>query len=116
MGTVFDITSGMRAARTIVLVGPLIAAGCQTPSQRPGFVEHSQEDCASGDLSACSMLDALRKPLTEVEPTSDNRLQTTQAEKDADAIMAGIRRARSSTLTERINIAPAIPDDRLLNP
>jgi riboflavin biosynthesis pyrimidine reductase len=62
------------------------------------------------------MLDALRKPLTRVEPTSVKRRQATQAEKDADAIMAGIRRARSSTPTERVKIAPTVPDDKLLNP
>jgi len=110
-----DVRNSLRVGRSIVLVGSLIAAGCQTPS-RLDFVEHSQEGCAIGDRSACSMLDALRKPLTRVEPTSVNRRQTTQAEKDADAIMAGIRRARSSTPAERVKIAPTVPDDKLLNP
>jgi hypothetical protein len=66
----FDIGNTVGFFRSIALASAMIGAGCQVETQRPDFLTRSSEDCALGDLSACSMLDALRVQSALVKPTA----------------------------------------------
>jgi hypothetical protein len=93
--------------RAIVVLATLIAVGCQNQSQQPDFFARSQHDCAKGDDAACSILDILltyggEGGITDLSPAS-----ITQAERNANAIMDGVQRARSSQQAKQIRIAPA---------
>lgn len=81
----------------------LMLAGCSV--FHPDFLEHSQRDCERGDREACSMLAAMNPP--KVDRTVPPR--PTQVQMDVDAIMRGMRQARSSSTTRRREPAPS-PD------
>ena len=94
----------------IVLVA-LTIGGCASQESRPNFVARSMQDCENGDKNACAMLGSLSTtspPATNAAPAARPR---TQSEKDADAIMEGIRRARSPSPTQNLRMAPAVPRD-----
>lgn len=95
--------------RAICLLVVMIGAGCQTQNQRSDFLARSEQDCALGDLPACSMLDVLRVQALKAEPAKAIRPGRTQVEKNVDAITAGIRRAQSSARTKGIDVAPIAP-------
>ncbi len=99
----------MRTA--LAVLAALTIAGCQTWSPRPDFVMRSLQDCANGDQTACAMLGSLSTvPPAQGEAAADQRPRT-QSEKDADAIMEGIRRARSSPPVQHLRIAPTGGND-----
>ena len=102
-----------QVCRAISLLVALIAAGCQTASHRPDFLARSEEDCARGDQSACTMVDAVRVPLIKAAsqpPTEPGRIQI---ERNVAAIMDGMRRARTFSPVVPMEIAPRMPPERL---
>ena len=84
--------------RAIVLLAALI--GCQNHST-------GQHDCDRGDEAACSMLDILLTYAGEGGATKVRPASIDQAERDADAIMNGMQRARSSQQAKQTGIEPA---------
>jgi hypothetical protein len=112
----FDIGNIVAYCRSIVLFGVVIGAGCQNDAQRPDFLTRSNEDCALGDLSACSMLDALRVQSAIVKPTAASHPQRGQVEQNTEAIMNGIRKARSSGPSKQLETEPTTLPDELLSP
>ena len=111
-----DIGNIVAFCRSIVLFGAVIGAGCQNEAQRPDFLTRSNEDCALGDLSACSMLDALRVQSAIVKPTVASQSHRGQVEKNSDAIMDGVRKARSSGPSEQLDTESTTLPNELLSP
>jgi hypothetical protein len=103
----FDIGNTVGFCRSIALASAMVGAGCQKETQRPDFLTRSNQDCALGDLSACSMLDALRVQSAIVKPTVSSQPERTQLEHYTDAIMDSIRKARSSGPSKQLEIEPA---------
>lgn len=101
--------TNFQVSRTISLLVALIAAGCQSPSDRPDFLARSEEDCAGGDQSACSMVDALRPPLVKIGSQSRIEPGQVQIARDVAAIMDGIKRARLYSPVAQLDIAPTLP-------
>lgn len=99
----------MRTALALLVV--LMIAGCESQEPRPNFLARSLHDCANGDQSACAMLGSLSAVSTKVNETKIEQRPRTQAEKDADAIMDGVHRARSSPPVQNLRMAPAIKRD-----
>jgi hypothetical protein len=112
----FDIGNTVGFFRSIALASAMIGAGCQVETQRPDFLTRSSEDCALGDLSACSMLDALRVQSAIVKPTAPSQPERTQHERYTDAIMDGVRKARSSGPSKQLEIEPATVPNELRSP
>jgi hypothetical protein len=112
----FGIGNIVSFCRSIVLASAIIGAGCQTETQRPDFLTRSNEDCALGDLSACSMLDALRVQSAIVKPTVASQPHRGQVEQNTDAIMDGIRKARSSGPSKHLETEPTTLPNELLSP
>ena len=79
----------LRVCRAISLLGALIAVGGQRQSQRPDFMARSEEDCARGDQSACSMIDALHVPPVKAGFRSRTKPDQIQIERMVAAIMDG---------------------------
>ena len=98
--------------RVIVLLAVLIVEGCQNHSARSNFLVQSQHDCARGDEAACSMLDILLTYAGEGGTTKPNPASIDQAERDANAIMDGMQRARSSQQAKQTGVEPAIIHNR----
>ncbi len=99
----------MRAVFALLAV--LVIAGCEAQEPRPNFLARSLHDCADGDQPACAMLGSLSPVSTKApEPNVEQRPRT-QSEKDADAIMDGIRRARSSPPMQNLRMAPTNKGD-----
>ena len=98
--------------RAIVLTAALIAGGCQNYSARSDFLVQSQHDCAKGDEAACSMLDILLTYAGEGGTTKPSPASIDQAERDANAIMDGMQRARSSQQAKETGVEPAIIHNR----
>ena len=92
--------------RASVVLAALIIVGCQDQTPRPDFLARSQQDCANGDPEACAMLDVLSEIAVRTGATEPDTPDRQQVEKDVDAIMEGISRARSSKSTDRWRIAP----------
>ena len=103
----------LRACRAISLLVALIAVGGQAPSRRPDFLARSQEDCARGDQSACSMVDALRAPPVKAVFRSRTKPGQIQIARNVAAIMAGMKRARTISPVAQIEIAPRMPTEQL---
>jgi hypothetical protein len=95
---------------SLVMIALLIA-GCTAQPSRPNFVARSMQDCASGDRATCEMLGSLGSEAASAANTHVDQHARTQPQKDADAIMDGIRRARSSRLVQNLRIAPTLQDD-----
>jgi hypothetical protein len=92
--------------RAVIILAVLVVAGCQAQPNRPSFLGRSLQDCVNGDQAACSMIDAL---VVGSERTAVAELSTPeqgQIEKDADAIVQGIKRARSAQPVSRLRMAP----------
>ena len=98
---------GSDMLRAIVLLAALIVGGCQNHSARPNSLGQSQHDCARGNEAACSMLDILLTYAGEGGATKVRPASIDQAERDADAIMNGMQRARSSQQAKQTGIEPA---------
>ena len=98
--------------RAIVVLTALIAVGCENQSQQPDFFARSQHDCAKGDEAACSMLDILLTYGGEGGTTNLSPASITQAERDANAIMDGMQRARSSQQAKQTRTEPATIHNR----
>ncbi len=96
----------MRTAFT--LLAALLIAGCQAQAARPNFLARSFSDCANGDQPACTMLGSLNGVSSKSSQGSVDQRPRTQVEKDADAIMEGMRRARSSAPAQNLRMAPTI--------
>jgi hypothetical protein len=92
----------------VALLAALLIAGCATPPARPDFMARSLRDCAGGDQGACAMLDSLAAPGPEARPEARPR---TQSERDADAIVSGMRRAKSPSPVPNMRIAPSTERD-----
>ncbi|CAH2600720.1 conserved protein of unknown function [Rhodovastum atsumiense] len=69
-----------------------VLAGC---TSRPDFLARSQQDCGLGDREACRMLQVLDPPRMGKAPLS----RATQTEKDVQAILQGMARAKASPRT-----------------
>ena len=82
--------------RASVLLAELIISGCQYQTSQPDLLARSQQDCASGDRTACAMLGVLSTIAVRVGALEPNPPDWRQVEKDIEAIMQGIDRARSS--------------------
>jgi hypothetical protein len=108
----YDRTN-FQVSRTISLLVALVASGCQRPPDRPEFLARSEQDCARGDQSACSMVDALRPSLVKAGPQSRIEASQAQITRDVAAIVHGIERARSYLPIAEIEIAPTSPPERL---
>ncbi len=94
--------------RVLCFLAVLLIAGCGSQPARPNFLARSLQDCANGDQQACAMLGSLATR-TPAEPVADMKAEAqprTQQQRDADAIMAGMRKARSSQPTQNMQIAP----------
>jgi hypothetical protein len=100
-----------QVCRAISLLIALVAAGCQTAPHRPEFLTRSEEDCARGDQSACSMVDAIRVPLIKAASQPATEPDRTQIERNVAAIIDGMKRARSYAPAERMEIAPRMPTE-----
>jgi hypothetical protein len=98
--------------RAIALLAALIAGGCQNNSAPPDSLVHSQHDCAKGDEAACSMLDILLTYGGEAGTTNLSPASITQAERDANAIIDGMQRARSSQQAEQTRTDPVAIHNR----
>ncbi len=109
-----DMVSAMPIGATGTAFGmlALLLAGCSPQSPRPNFLARSMQDCASGDQQACAMLGSFSAvPASgKISEPADEPRQRTQAEKDADAIMEGMRKARSSPTVQNWKIAPTRRD------
>ncbi len=92
-----------------VIAAIFILSGCQSQTPPPDLLARSQEDCTNGDQAACAMLDALST--TALQEDSSNAPDQQQLQKDVDAIIEGIDKARSSQPTRRMHIAPAGASD-----
>ena len=100
----------MQKALIILLVSML--AGCTPQQPRPDFLARSLEDCANGDQSACAMLGSLSSTPVTVSDSSVQPLRSrTQQERDAEAIMEGIRKARSAPAGQNLRMAPSSNGD-----
>lgn len=96
-----------------VILSVLMLAGCASQAPRPDFLARSLQDCQGGDQAACAMLGSLSAGAPAPQ-SSDSRVEQrprTQREQDVDAIMNGIRRARSSPANQDLKIAPSTRDD-----
>src|SRR5690348_9330300 len=93
--------------RALMVLIVLIAVGCENQTHRSDFLARSQQDCTNGDQLACEMLDALIVKADQTSAAEPNPPGQEQVEKNVDAIMDGIRRARSSKPTDRMHIAPS---------
>ncbi len=98
----------------LMLLFTLTVIGCQNQPERPNFLVRSLQDCADGQRAACQMLEAL--VVKGDQTTERNRPGETQVQRNVDAIMKGIDRARSSPPAGRWHIAPTglsdIPEHR----
>ncbi len=72
-------------------------ASCQT--EPPSFLAQSEQDCRQGDQLACRMLIDLRGPQPALGQVQPVRPPPTQAQRDAAAILEGMRRARANPST-----------------
>jgi hypothetical protein len=99
--------------KALALLAVLLIAGCGAQAVRPDFLTRSVQDCANGDMQACDMLGSLgtKAPATAADATKSEARPPTQQQLDADAIMAGMRRAKSSPPAQNIRVAPAIDGD-----
>ena len=105
------MTREIRSA--LIVLAALTVAGCQAQPARPNFLARSLQDCQDGDQAACAMLGSLSASVPATQP-SGARVEPrprTQQEQDVDAIMNGIRRARSSPPSQDLKIAPNTGDD-----
>ena len=103
---------GLDTLRTILLTAALIAAGCQNQFTRPDSLVRSQHDCANGDEAACSMLDILHTYAGKGGTTKLSPAHIDQAERDANVIMDGMQRARSSQQAKQTKMEPATIHNR----
>jgi hypothetical protein len=101
------------SCRAISLLVALMVSGCQSPPPRPYFIAQSVEDCVRGDQSVRSMADALYSPLVNPDAQSRTEPDQIQITRNVAAIMGGIKRARTYSPVEPIEIAPATPPERL---
>ncbi len=88
-----------------------MVAACETQVPRPNFLVRSLQDCANGDASACAMLESLQVEKAKAEEGKLGPDPRTQAEKNADAIMEGIRRGRQTPPSHVVRIAPTTGRD-----
>jgi hypothetical protein len=84
----------------------LTVTGCETQVPRPNFLVRSLQDCENGDGPACAMLESLQGRKTTAEESKLGPDPRTQAEKNADAIMEGILRGRSTPPSHVVRVAP----------
>jgi hypothetical protein len=99
-------------AKVLIILVASMLAGCAPQSPRPDFLVRSLQDCASGDQSACAMLSSLSStPVTVSDTNVQQQRARTQQERDADAIMEGIRRARSAPAGQNLRMAPSSNGD-----
>ena len=92
-----------RACAILVL---LLIAGCVAQTPRPNFLARSQQDRADGDQAACAMLGSLSATSSRAILANAEPRPRTQSQKDVDAIMAGMRRAHSSSPAQNMQMAP----------
>jgi hypothetical protein len=111
----FAITKIVNVCRSIIFAGVIPWIGCQTETQRPDFLARSHEDCALGDLPACSMLDALQVRSAIAGPTKAQP-QRTQVQRDTDAIMNGRSKGWPPVPSKELEVAPTTPLNELLSP
>ena len=97
--------------KVLIVLVALVIGGCASQPSRPNFLERSMQDCSSGDENACAMLGSLSTPPAAATGTPRTVRQRSQPEKDADAIMEGIRRARSQSPAQNLQISPAVRRD-----
>jgi hypothetical protein len=90
-----------------ILLAALIVGGCQNHSARLNSLVQSQQDCAGGDEAACSMLDILLTYAGEGGATKLSPASIDRAERDANAIMDGMQRTRSSQQAKQTGVEPA---------
>lgn len=102
------LTREIRSA--VALIGVVTLVGCATQPQRPSFLARSMQDCVNGDQSACAMLGSLSVISIKVDETNIEPRPRTQSQKDADAIMDGMRRTRSSPTVPTLKISPTTND------
>jgi hypothetical protein len=82
-----------RLLAAMLALAPL--AACQAPPVAPAtpipptFLERSRQDCTQGDKDACRMIQALSPP------PKPKPLPPTQTQKNVDAILQGMARARA---------------------
>jgi hypothetical protein len=98
----------LQVSRTISLLVAFIASACQNLLHRPDFLARSAEDCAHGDQSACSMVDALHPPLVNTGSQSRSESDQVQITRDVVAIVDGIKRARSYLPIAEMEDAPTL--------
>jgi hypothetical protein len=89
----------------------LMVAACETQVPRPNFLVRSLQDCENGDASACAMLESLQNDKAKAEESNLGPDPRTQVEKNADAIMEGIRRGRQPLPSHVVRIAPTTGRD-----
>jgi hypothetical protein len=98
-------------SRALIVLIVLIAGGCQSETPQPDFVARSQDDCTNGAQSACAMLGVLSKIALNSEPS--NAPDRRRIQRDVDAILDGIDRARSLQPANRMRVAPTDTPDIL---
>ncbi len=99
----------MQKALAVLLV--LLIGGCAAQPARPNFLARSLQDCANGDEPACAMLGSLAPESSRATNAATNQRPRSQSQKDADAIMQGINRARSAPSVQNQKVAPTTRRD-----
>jgi hypothetical protein len=93
--------------KAFAILAVLLIAGCGTQASRPSFLARSVQDCAAGDTEACAMLGSLGTVPTTTKQASAEPRPRSQSQRDADAILEGIRKARPSSPGQNMKIAPS---------
>lgn len=84
--------------RCLILLALLLPAACENAGSRPDFLARVQQDCQSGSTEACVLLQTIQAS-SDPEPVSAPRRQQrirSQAQRNTDAIMLGVERARAA--------------------
>ena len=82
----------------LVLIAALAGlAGCEA-QPRPDFLRRVAQDCRDGSVEACVLLQGMLTAEGSVAPRSFTRVpaRRNQVERNADALMQGVDRARSA--------------------
>jgi len=95
--------------KALAILAVLLIAGCGTQAARPSFLTRSVQDCTAGDTEACAMLGSLGTVPTTKEASAVQHPRT-QSERDVDAILDGMRKAKP-TPGQFMKVAPNTPRD-----
>ena len=84
---------------SVGLLALLALAACEA-RHRPGFVTRVEQDCMAGVQEACSLMQGLQAlsadPASSSPTASRSAVIRSQAQRNTDAIMQGVERARTA--------------------